>query len=386
MNRINLLKREFLPTTLFVVLICAYLVLNEIFKYGATKYIIYAIPFVYLTVFRFSKGADAFHVRNTWFLASYACIFAISVIFNIDYGDYWIRDGIVLTSALLAFCFGFNSRAEHLKILLFGYLLASILLYAMGNKNFSGGISVQESKGLLETSYAFPIGLIALYFIFAKDWKWVAISIFIVILEFKRISILAMVPCVLACLAFRFENKFSSFSERLMGIAGFGVISLIGLYFDTIVVAVANYFEIRTNIDVLTLGRYTFDSILSKKIEFADISHKLIGFGPGSSQHNLEIYGFKIAPHNDYLKILFEYGWIGYFVIYAIFCSYLVRTRFGIVLLTYQALIFTTDNTLIYLWHLLTLPVVLCAMPIVRINKDARTSYAARRAQRLSVR
>ena len=94
-------------------------------------------------------------------------------------------------------------------------------------------------------------------------------------------------------------------------------------------------------------GRHSLTSILLRKSS----SHGCWGGGTGASVRYLRSIHFSILePHNDYLRIYFDFGWPGllYFLVLGGALAFRLRNSSCLVLVVGLAVLMLTDNMLVY--------------------------------------
>ena len=112
-------------------------------------------------------------------------------------------------------------------------------------------------------------------------------------------------------------------------------------------------------IEEIMLGRYAIGSEMTRAIDNRSPVESLIGFGPGGADAlaTLVSAGTLKEPHNDWLKILYDYGILGSIAITAFIALVFSTSATGAVIAIANAILMTTDNVLIYLYY--QFPIVL---------------------------
>ncbi|GAA0606128.1 hypothetical protein GCM10009416_49270 [Craurococcus roseus] len=115
----------------------------------------------------------------------------------------------------------------------------------------------------------------------------------------------------------------------------------------------------------LSLGRYELAIKLWDEMESGSLLNRMVGFGPAAADTMLESYavleGSEVNPHNDWLKILFDYGMAGFVAMHVVLFLNLARHRLGLMLYLYTASAMVTDNVLIYMFYHPFIALVMCA-------------------------
>jgi hypothetical protein len=124
---------------------------------------------------------------------------------------------------------------------------------------------------------------------------------------------------------------------------------------------VANNLELEdSSADAVSLGRYDIALMLWDRLHHSGPLNWLIGFGPGAADAIVENYTILQNPHNDWLKILFDYGAIGFVAIHSILFANLARHRLGLMIYIYTATLMVTDNVFIYMFYHAYVALIMC--------------------------
>jgi O-antigen ligase len=109
----------------------------------------------------------------------------------------------------------------------------------------------------------------------------------------------------------------------------------------------------------LSMGRYDIAVMLWEKLRAASTLNWFIGFGAGSADAVSEVTA-NLNPHNDWLKVMFDYGILGLCVVHMMFFLILARHRLGIMMYLYTATLMMTDNVFIYLYYYPFIAMAMC--------------------------
>jgi hypothetical protein len=112
-------------------------------------------------------------------------------------------------------------------------------------------------------------------------------------------------------------------------------------------------------IEEIMLGRYAIGSEMTRVIDSRSSVESLIGFGPGAGDAlaTRVSAGTLKEPHNDWLKILYDYGILGSIAITAFIAVVFSTSAVGAVIAIASAILMTTDNVVMYLYY--QFPIVL---------------------------
>jgi O-antigen ligase len=123
------------------------------------------------------------------------------------------------------------------------------------------------------------------------------------------------------------------------------------------------------------LGRHAIAVEMAQDIDSRPLVESLIGYGPGSANAlaTLVSDGTLSEPHNDWLKILYDYGILGSAIITIFIALVFSSSPTGAVIALANAIMMTTDNVIIYLYY--QFPIVL--MVAYSVMRDSRASETA---------
>ena len=134
----------------------------------------------------------------------------------------------------------------------------------------------------------------------------------------KRVGLLAILGGVAAFYLFRkiatLKEKGSSFIVLLVLLAMINVSAL-----NSIAISEYVYESLHTgtHIEEIMLGRYAMGLAINHVMDSQSTVELLVGFGAGSASDLADriLQGVVSLPHNDWLKIMFDYGILGSIVI-----------------------------------------------------------------------
>lgn len=223
--------------------------------------------------------------------------------------------------------------------------------------------------GLMESTFCFAFGALLMYFFVKKEWKYVLISFIFVYLANKRIVLLSLVISILAkMITDIFKNV------KTKHIIWLSIIIFAYLYIYGVSISWLDTFAMDNSIN--TMGRLDIYKYVEELYEFRI---DFLGNGIGSVMTKLETLNINTARnlHNDFLKLYIEIGFWGlliYCLIYNYIFSYINKKyeksiQLIFVLMVYTFMLYTTDNTLIYICYLTPLYTIIF-YDIYTINKE----------------
>jgi hypothetical protein len=313
------------------------------------KYILYTLPFalflLHVLLRDFSLQIDR---QGCVALGAYTLVALLSLLHNRGLGPYGIRDLAIIWSYLLIFTL--HSSAPRGTVALVAMGLSACLAIEAARDGFHLSINLLTSEGLVESGLAFPLGIIVLYYLHEKRWLAAAIVFVLFFAASKRIALIG----ALAALVFDPTLRTLGLGRHARWIAAALVAasSIVGLFTMQIFEWGADFIQ-RDGISAseVSLGRFDFARVLWEAINEGSLGDLLFGFGPGAADATVVAAGFVENPHNDWLKVFFDYGIAGFVAMQVAFFCLFSKSAFRRLIYIYTAILMITDNTLIYMFH-----------------------------------
>ena len=323
-----------------------------VFKDELAKYILYTLPFtlsaVYLIV---NEGRIKLHRPGVVALGLYLTCAIVSIVANNWFGFFAIRDVAIIGGYLFLFVLWFRAPASTADICLVALIIG--MLVEAATEGFGEEVNLFGSQGILESTLAFPIGVITLYYLHARKWGRAFIAAIWLFLAFKRIAFLALPAALIFDMAIGRYIRPSR--ARPLAFQAVFVLSLISLFSTQIFDYVALTLKIaNTSANSISLGRHDMAMTLWSDLSGSSIWRLLFGAGPGAADSVLVIRLARVEasnPHNDWLKIFFDYGAFGFIIMHAVLFRVLCEHRLGVMLYIYGAVLMMTDNVFIYMFY-----------------------------------
>lgn len=298
----------------------------------------------------------------------YVLLVCVSLLFNFNeiYWETFFRDLLIFLLPLVFFCFKLHFTDWQFKAI----FLAGFLCYFIWTRfKFSfvllSSFLVSNFHFSVEYHFGCIAGLFIVYFLYKKQWLWLAASVVFMLLVNKRANILGLFPAIvifyLFVIPFKLhKKKISLFIFLLIYYMTFWAIG-------TNIEASATFFlkllgKEEIDLDYFLTGRMILITHLQPEITERGIVAYLFGNGPGQADAYLwktissPIYDKIAKPylvHNDFLKLQFDVGLFGA-VLYFFICYYLYAcSPLGIFVFLYTIPLFLIDNTLIFLYNIL---------------------------------
>lgn len=361
LQRSEILNAWWCTATVFVIMIAW-----TLFQETPGKYIIYALPFIIPALYWVGQfGKLRIYGSGLFVFAAYTTIAVMSLLYNGPSGYYSYRDVLIIGGYLLLFAVYIRTPAVIADLSLVTLALA---LTVEAAKNGIGlNVDFAASQGIIESALAFPLGIVFLYYIHERKWSHALIAFVFLFLAFKRMALVAAFAAAFMDLAFRSIG--AKGINRFVAALFVVMCSVVALYLYEIFEFVAdNFLPESVNANKVSLGRWDWASVLWNHIDQHGYSYKLIGFGPGASDHLIGLHeGKENNPHNDWLKLLFDYGVIGFIGGHVALYVTLARNSLGVMLYTYTAILMMTTNPLVYMFYFVF------AFLVVRIELNPRS-------------
>lgn len=329
------------------------------------RLVIYALPLIVLALAAFPKAGVRFSPSGRVVFLGVAATLALALLGNLRWDNFAMRNSVFVLMCFSLLTLRTYPREWHLAVALLTMLSGTLVLYLV-----RGGPSPTDdggtfSTGLMESSYGLAAAAICVYYFNRRNLLWGFLALAIAILLFKRTAILG-------AFTFGVFPLFLPSSVRNMRLpfpllaATSGLIAFAGLQANRIAEWLHHILDLSLSVNAYTLGRFAYNSTLEAVMGDASLLQRIFGLGPGAAERQLSLtFGVNgvvnIQPHNDFLRILFDYGWCGLTIFIIGLCWIFRSTPLLQKVLLFQMLLFLTDNTLVYLFHFVVLGLILSA-------------------------
>ena len=385
--KIGSIPYEFSKEDIFIyVLLCPAIFLYVLFDRFP---LIYAVPFVYV-VYRISTDSDfSQQIRNIresdYFrlILSVIVLGLISLCFHdLHFDDkVWIRDVVIIVASLIPFIVANTFTDKHVKAI-FITQAVSYFLWIDYSSLFTFSSSVKRLRWSTEYDLGLFFGLFVLYFFLTKSYRWFLVSLIIALLISKRVVFIGFGFCgVLYLFNLIISQKRSNRTDQIILFSSFILLGIVSLNLVDIIsffVAKAGKNPVMTN--KFLNGRADVFNFSTFKILHANALQFFLGHGPGQLDASVTLfrpvpwaqYSAKPTnPHNDFLKILFDYGVLG-FLTFGYFLSKIYSSnKMGVYLLGFTLVLFLVDNSFLHVYYNLIAYIILSVKQI-ESNKDAQ--------------
>ncbi len=322
---------------------------------SSVKYVLYALPFLVLLVFGLVlRGRIELDRHGALALLCYGFIAVLAVLNGEVFSWFATRDLLIIGSYLLVFVVFFRAPRFVADGLLAFCIIGTLSVVLIRGVSADYGIFRPDGQQLLESVVSFPAGMLFLYYVKDRQWGRGLITLILFVLAFKRIAFLGvgMVLCLEMGLYICFNRSIGRVVSSLIVMA----LSVLALFSLQIFELMATLFdEINISANSVSLGRAEIATELWDRVDVAAFGQKLMGFGPGAADYVLFESGLENNPHNDWLKILFDYGIIGFIGMHVVLRLIHPNTALGNAVYIYSAVLMTTGNLIIYTYYFIPL-------------------------------
>ncbi|TAG57599.1 MAG: O-antigen ligase domain-containing protein [Cytophagales bacterium] len=383
-QRINFNTSDWVVFAFYIPLFVAYHFI------AASRPIFYFMPFiafVYIYFLYFLKEniwTIPINKNQIFILILYllSCAFSIFITPNTQQ-IFWknvIRDLIITSGPLLLFSLKELKFRHYHIVWVFIFSIICYIIWIDFDVNWNLMSSVLYSNYDFQHEYHF--GTIAclfiLYFFYKKDYKFLALAIFFMLLVNKRANLLGIFPAMITY--YFFFDLLKIQKNRILTILLFAVyyitFYLIATNIEGVTISFLEFIGKKDmNPDHFLTGRLILVRDLIIQIEKRDWMIYFFGNGIGQTEFYLwktifnEVYYFYEKPfltHNDFLKLHFDVGLIGviiyFFIMYYLYCY----SNVGYMMFFSFIPLFLIDNTLIFSFNIIT------ACIMARVDEDSK--------------
>ena len=327
---------------------------------GPLRYLVYVVPLL-LVASLLSQRAPMTNRHAIAFLIAYLVLAFVSDLVGAKGGDSYLRNVVIISLIIVAFVPVIHVSAAQINLIFvcsviylsLAYWLAGVgnirilqILRAGTGSAFQAGFDDNQG-GLLGPLYA--------VFMYAMGTKLqFVIALLMSLLGGKRVGVAAILLGVVVAIAFR--NVAALQQRRRRAVALFAVLAatnLLALNMNSISEYVQQSFGISVNIEEVMLGRYAIGSELNYAMATRPLSESLFGAGPGSADTvaSRVTDGILTQPHNDWMKVLYDYGIVGSLTITIFMAAIFSTSATAAALIVATAALMCTDNVVIYLFY-----------------------------------
>jgi hypothetical protein len=191
----------------------------------------------------------------------------------------------------------------------------------------------------------------------------------------KRIAIIAALIGIVFLVLLQRVSAFDKSRNRAIALClTLAIVNLVGANLPLIVDHV--YAELRpdAHVEHIMLGRYHIGQEIMRSLGNRSWSETLAGAGPGSANElaGLLTDGVLGQPHNDWLKILFDYGILGSAAITILMAMMFSSSKTAAAVGLSSAIIMLTDNVIMYLFYQFPIVLMIAFCAQVKASRSAK--------------
>jgi len=304
-----------LPLLLIYSLLCSYVILkSEMLNKGR---IIYFIALLLIVLVNFSADNISFSIYV--FVIFFFCFIFSTSVFSLDKAYYKLISVVIL----------------------FYFVLSFVLLFHGGSYVFVGdqyrfrGLALSPTTNgiIMLVFYVFFLNLSKSYFL-----KVVVYFVMIIILFKGESRIDIVMGMMLPLYYFAANKKIYSFNKSYVFLLGFFFIAFMYPIYDY--VSFSELFPVlRENTDASDSTRLYYNMIMLDQISESGLVRFFLGNGLNSSL--LLIGDYKIKPHNDYLRLIYEFGFLFFVLfVYMVYDLYKRSGKYSYIVFVYLSSFF----------------------------------------------
>jgi hypothetical protein len=327
---------------------------------GSLRHVVYAVPPILVASLKLQRIPTSNKAATVFFL-TYLLLAPLGYLIGVKDTDFFFNNFIIMVLIIVSFVPTINVGIEHIRVVFLCSLAYFFLAYSLtehgGVRLFqileSGtGSGVEDGYDNHQGGLVGPIYAVFLYAIGAKIQFILALVMSF--LGGKRIGVIAILVGLASIFLFRKAAALKKRRNRFIFLlATLGVINIAAS--NMIYISQYSYESLRTNVSIeeIMLGRYEIGSEMTRVIESRSPVESLIGFGPGGGDAlaTRVSAGTLSQPHNDWLKILYDYGILGSVAITTFIALVFSTSATGAVIAIASAILMTTDNVVMYLYY-----------------------------------
>jgi O-antigen ligase len=333
---------------------------------GPLRYLVYAVPPVLFASLLLQRASMSNKPALAFFLA-YLVLASISYLIGTKDAEFFLRNFIIIALIILCFIPVIDVSAAQIRFVFLCSLIYLFLAYWLAEGASIRLLQILESGtgSAYDAGYdnhqgglVGPVYAVFFYAIGAK--LQFLLALVMSLLGGKRVGVVAILLGLVAAALFR--NLTALKQRRNRFVALLGALAIINTVASNLIsITEYGYRSLRVSVSIeeVMLGRHAIGIEMNRAMNNRPFVESLFGSGPGSGDDLASIVsdGILTQPHNDWLKILYEYGIVGSSIITTFMALVFSTSATGAVIAITAATMMSTDNILIYLYY--QFPIVL---------------------------
>jgi hypothetical protein len=322
------------------------------------RYVIYTTPLILVGSLFCERMPQSNTSAEAYFL-TYLSMGFIGYLIGIQDLGYFMNEFIIM--ALVALCFVpfINVSKNQIRVIFLFSAACLFLAYSFSEQGvrllemFERGSITAEQAGF-DNSVGLVAPIYSVFFFAVGSKIEFTLALIMNVLGGKRICLLAVLLGLISLYLFRrvafLQNRGSRF---LVLLAGLAAINMAGV--NLVPISEYAYSEVRpdAHIEEIMLGRHAIGTEIGRAMENRSWLQSIIGSGPGSALMVATVAsgGAVKEAHNDWLKVIFDYGILGSSLITIFMALIFSSSRTGSAIALASGVIMMTDNVLIYVYY-----------------------------------
>jgi hypothetical protein len=332
----------------------------------SVRYVVYVVPLLLITSLMFQR-APMSNTSAVAFLLAYSGLASVSYLTGMRGGEASLRNFIIIALIIVSFIPVIHVSAAQIRFVFICsliYLLAAYWLAGSGSirlwQMLQNGTGSASDAGF-DDNQGGLLGPVYVVFFHATGAKLqFLLAIIMSLLGGKRVGVLAILVGLVAAALFRNIAAFKQRRNRFVVLlAALLTIDIVASNLTSISEDAHQSLNIGVSIEEVMLGRFEIGSEMNHAMNTRPFVESLLGSGAGSADVLAAIVsdGVLSEPHNDWMKILYDYGIVGSLIIITFMAAIFSTSATAAVIAITGATMMSTDNVLIYLFY--QFPVVL---------------------------
>jgi hypothetical protein len=339
---------------------------SGIYWHNEIRYLMYAIPLILLAYLLYERTPGT----NVPAEAGLLTFILVGVIWLLagakDSGFFW-SDFIIILLIILSFVPKISVSLTQIRVVFLYSVAWLVLCYALtadrGLRLFQilqSGAAEAAGRGFDDGGGALICPIYSVFFYAIGTKIELFLAIIMSILGGKRIGFAALIVGIVATYLFRRLAILQKRRNRVLTLLiALALINVTALNLGTI----AEYTYSDADVERVMQGRYAAANELQRVMKNRSWLESITGSGPGSALALIDRSSGMTHPHNDWLKVSFDYGILGSTLLLIFMASIFSSSRTGPGIALATGVIMMTDNVIVYLWYWLPIVLMLAYSP-----------------------
>ena len=363
--------------------------LDYTFNLKSIRYIIYVVPLILIGSLFFERSPKSNAPAEAYLLV-YIAMGVIAYFIGIQNLLYFTNEFLIMALVGLCFIPYLTVTRTQIRFIFFASAALLFLSYSLSGQGGIGFLEMFQTGGITPSETAFDDnsgGLIApiytVFFFAVRGKIEFVMAVIMTLLGGKRIALLAILVGVVSCYVFRtFEFLQKRETRFLVLLTALAAINIVAVHQSAIAEYLHSRLRPEAHIEEIMLGRHAFGVQIDHAMEDRSWLQSALGSGPGAATLVARFVsnGELKEVHNDWLKLVFDYGFVGSALITIFMALIFSSSRTAPAIAMTSAVIMMTDNVTIYLFYQIPVAFIVAYS---RLHDPGRTkTWSALRARR----